>query len=120
MRTLGLERIAAAMLATISPRNRQLLDRYCAGVNAYLETHRDNLPPDLALARYTPEPWRPLDSALVFCLVNLALSFNVYRRDRNPERGHSPWVSKRRPGCSPSIPTSPCPSRKPPSSLEST
>ncbi len=78
MRTLGLERIAAAMLATISPRNRQLLDRYCAGVNAYLDSHRDNLPPDLALARYTPEPWRPLDSALVFCLVNLALSFNVY------------------------------------------
>ncbi|HOS97795.1 MAG TPA: penicillin acylase family protein, partial [Deltaproteobacteria bacterium] len=78
MRTLGLERMAAAMLTTISPRNRELLDRYCAGVNTYLDSHRDNLPPDLALARYTPEPWRPIDSALVFCLVNLALSFNVY------------------------------------------
>ncbi|HXK47683.1 MAG TPA: penicillin acylase family protein [Deltaproteobacteria bacterium] len=78
MRTMGLERIAKTMLQGISPQNMALLERYCAGVNAYLEQHKDRLPPDLALAGYTPEPWRPLDTALVFCLVNLALSFNVY------------------------------------------
>lgn len=78
MRTLGLERTALSMVRAISPQNMALLERYCGGVNAWLDLHRDRLPPGLAMAGYTPEPWRPLDTALVFCLVNLALSFNLY------------------------------------------
>ncbi len=78
MRTLGLARTADIMLKGISPQNMALLERYCSGVNAWLEQHRDRLPPDLALAGYAPEPWKPADTALIFCLVNLALSFNLF------------------------------------------
>ncbi|HWR68836.1 MAG TPA: penicillin acylase family protein [Desulfomonilia bacterium] len=77
MRTLGLERMAQTMLRGMKAENLALLERYCAGVNAYMKQHGDRLPPDLALAGHAPEPWRPIDTALVFCLVNLALSFNL-------------------------------------------
>lgn len=45
MRTLGLARTADIMLKGISPQNMALLERYCSGVNAWLEQHRDRLPP---------------------------------------------------------------------------
>lgn len=77
MRSLELTRHAAAMIAGLTPESLALLERYCMGVNAYLETHRHRLSPELALSGRTPEPWKPLDTALVFCVLDVALSFNL-------------------------------------------
>lgn len=77
MRTMNLKGIAESLYKNISPENRLLLQRYSEGVNAYLNAHKDKLPPDLVLADYKPEPWEPIDSIKIFALLNLSLSFNL-------------------------------------------
>jgi acyl-homoserine-lactone acylase len=77
IRTIGLPRIAGMLLKNMSRENQILLERYCEGVNAYVEEHKDRLPPGLALSRYIPDKWRPIDSIAIFAAVNLALSFNL-------------------------------------------
>ncbi|MBI5062882.1 MAG: penicillin acylase family protein [Desulfatitalea sp.] len=78
MRTMNLRQAAENLYKHTSPENQALLARYGDGVNAYVARHKDNLPPGLALAGYSPEPWQPMDSVMIFALVNLALSFNLH------------------------------------------
>ena len=78
MRTMNLRSVAENLYRNITPENRLLLERYSDGVNAYLDQHKDKLPPSLALAGYAPEPWKPIDSIKIFTLVNLGLSFNLH------------------------------------------
>jgi len=78
VRTLGLPRFSAILLKNTSPENRALLERYCEGINAYLDQHRGKLPPGLALSGYEPGRWRPIDSISIFELLNLGLSFNLH------------------------------------------
>lgn len=77
MRTLGLRQISERQLAQASPRMRRLLEKFSAGVNSYLFTHKDKLPPDFKLSGFKPEPWSPINSMDVFTLLNLGLSLNV-------------------------------------------
>ncbi len=68
LRTLGIARNAAAIVAHLDPQTRYALDRYAAGVNANLEQRRHRsrwlLPPEFALTGAPfPEPWTPADSA---------------------------------------------------------
>jgi acyl-homoserine-lactone acylase len=78
MRTMNLRRTADNLLKNMSPENMALMERYCAGVNAYLDQHKNKLPPGLALAGQPPERWKMIDSIMVFSLVDLALSFNLH------------------------------------------
>jgi acyl-homoserine-lactone acylase len=50
---------------------------YARGVNAYLFRYRDKLPADLAATDYSPEYWKPEDSALLFVLLNFSVSANL-------------------------------------------
>jgi len=61
MRTLGLSRLAEAQLEALPPALQAVADAYSAGVNAFLGD-AGVLPPEFALLRYQPEPWRPADS----------------------------------------------------------
>jgi len=78
MRTINLKRAGEDLYRNLSPENKALLARYADGVNAYVARHKDRLPPGLALAGYTPEPWQATDSSTIFALVNLSLSFNLH------------------------------------------
>jgi len=78
MRTLGIPRIGEKLLKNMSPETRKLLECYCEGVNAWLEQNRNRLPATLALSRWKPEPWRPIDSLTASQIVNLAMSFNIH------------------------------------------
>ncbi|MGD0210794.1 MAG: penicillin acylase family protein [Desulfomonilia bacterium] len=78
MRTMNLRRTANNLLKNMSAENQALMEQYCRGVNAYQDTHKNKLPPGLSLSGYSPEQWRPIDSIMIFALVNLALSFNLY------------------------------------------
>ncbi len=78
MRSLNLMKAARILYREVSPENRLLLEHYCDGVNAYVERHKDALPPEFQLGGYTPETWKPIDSIGIFVLVNLSLSFNLY------------------------------------------
>ena len=78
MRTLGLYRLAEAQLAALPASLQAVADAYCAGVNAFLGT-AGVMPPELALLRYRPAPWRPADTLIWGRLMAWQLSGN--RRD---------------------------------------
>lgn len=87
MRQLGIARAARSNLAACSERSRALLAAYAQGVNAWLDTHRDDLPPDLVLLRAEPEPWREEDSLGIQLLMAQMLSFGEWR-----ERARVRWL----------------------------
>ncbi len=62
LRTIGLARAARADYAALSAADRRPLEAYARGVNAFIETHRDNLPIEFTLLGYTPAPWEPVDT----------------------------------------------------------
>ena len=62
LRTMGLARAAQLDLAEISADERRALEAYARGVNAFIETHRDNLPIEYTILGVTPAPWVPLDT----------------------------------------------------------
>ncbi len=77
MRAMNLKGAAETLFNNVSAENRRLLEFYSRGVNAYLDSHKDRLPPEIALSGFKPEAWQPIDSVKVFALVNLGLSSNI-------------------------------------------
>jgi len=64
-RRLHLARVRATeLLAALAPAERQLLERYAAGVNDGLESLKVR-PFEYLFLRSTPQPWTPVDSLLV-------------------------------------------------------
>ena len=78
MCTLNLRRSANNLLKNLNAENLALMEQYCRGVNAYLDMHKNKLPPGLSLSGYSPERWKPIDSIMIFAILNLSLSFNLY------------------------------------------
>ncbi len=76
MRTLGLYRYAEKNVTVLSPETRLVLERYAAGVNAWLDNRQQPLPPEFQLLNFTPEPWRPADSMVWQKLMSLSLAGN--------------------------------------------
>src|SRR5271157_5379011 len=76
LRTLGFYREAEASFSALSPEAQRRLQAYSDGVNAFLDTHKDALPPEFLLAGVTPEPWKPADSLVWGKLIGLELSQN--------------------------------------------
>jgi penicillin G amidase len=64
-RLLGLRRSAEADYVKLPPRDRAVLAAYVRGVNAFLASHRNNLPLEFTLLGYQPRPWSAIDSILV-------------------------------------------------------
>jgi penicillin amidase len=63
LRTLGIHRTAQSIAASLDVQTRALLDAYAAGVNAYLATRTEALPPEFLLLRApAPAPWTAADS----------------------------------------------------------
>jgi penicillin amidase len=75
-RTLGLYRLAQSSFDAMSPDAQATFRAYADGVNAWLDTHRDALPPELILLRDTPDKWQPADSVVWGKLMALQLSHN--------------------------------------------
>lgn len=63
LRTLGVYRTAQSIAANLDAQTRAMLDAYAAGVNAYLATRTQPLPPEFLLLRApAPQPWTAADS----------------------------------------------------------
>ena len=77
IRTLNLRGRAQQLLAGAGPELRDLLEDYARGVNLYMEQYSGRLPAAVALSDTRPEPWTALDSASIFAVLNLGLSFNL-------------------------------------------
>ncbi len=78
IRVWGFARVGKEMVAAMSPESRQALEAYTAGVNAFIESHKDRLPIEFSLLRYEPEKWRLEDSAAFIRLMAWRLSFSWY------------------------------------------
>ncbi len=63
-RTYQLSRAARNIVNDLPSQQRQVLQAYVEGVNAYIDQTRI-LPPEFLLLRHTPETWRAEDSILV-------------------------------------------------------
>jgi penicillin amidase len=64
-RILGLRVAAQKALDVSSPQTRGHFEAYARGVNAYIESHRDRLPIEFRILRYSPRLWGPEDSTLI-------------------------------------------------------
>lgn len=61
-RMLQFRNVARRIYANLSPEDRARYDAYARGVNLFIATHRDSLPPEFRLLHYTPQPWTGADS----------------------------------------------------------
>ena len=57
LRTWGFHRIAKNVVKTISPETRAILERGLEGINAYIDTHQDDLPVEFKIAGHKPIRW---------------------------------------------------------------
>src|SRR3954470_7507971 len=73
-RILMLPEVAERAAAALPPEDRALSNAYCAGVNAFIESHRGRLPIEFRVLRYQPKPWRVEDSFLIGANMMKALN----------------------------------------------
>ena len=64
-RILGLRVAAQKAVEVSSAQTRAHFEAYARGVNAYIESHRDRLPIEFRILRYSPRLWAQEDSALI-------------------------------------------------------
>jgi penicillin amidase len=64
-RTLLLRETAERITAALKPQMKAYLEAYARGVNAFIESHRRNLPIEFRVMRYQPRPWRPSDTIVI-------------------------------------------------------
>ncbi|HEX4486641.1 MAG TPA: penicillin acylase family protein [Terriglobales bacterium] len=64
-RILSLRVAAKRSLAVSSNEDRANFHAYSAGINAFIETHRDHLPLEFRILRYAPKPWTDEDCTLI-------------------------------------------------------
>lgn len=77
LRTFGLRRHAERALKEVDAETLAMLEDYCAGVNAYIESHRSTLPLEYALVGApAPEPWTPVDVLTWGNVLSLQLAGN--------------------------------------------
>jgi penicillin G amidase len=64
-RFLIMRETAEHIVANLSDSDRRYLNDYAHGVNLYVTTQYENLPAEFRLLKYKPQPWQPVDSALI-------------------------------------------------------
>ena len=64
-RILSLQQVAIKSAAQLDPESRKLFGHYSAGINEFIETHRDHLPLEFRILRYQPRPWTLEDAFLI-------------------------------------------------------
>ena len=64
-RILRLRAVADRVAAQLPDRDRKFFAAYAAGVNAYINDHRGNLPIEFRILGYSPRAWTVSDSVLV-------------------------------------------------------
>ena len=76
VRALGFYRLAESSFAALSPWAQARLKAYADGVNAFLASHENALPPEFLILGDAPEPWTPADTLVWGKLASLQLSGN--------------------------------------------
>ena len=74
VRRLRIRSAAEKLVAAASPESRELLAAYARGVNAWISSHKGDLPPEFALLSARPQPWEAADSMGIVFLMARQLS----------------------------------------------
>lgn len=90
-RYLQLRAAADRAASTLPADQRRELEAYARGVNAFIDSHRNNLPLEFHLLHYAPRPWTPRDSLLVSLVMwqDLSTVFTT-KLDREALARHLP------------------------------
>lgn len=80
-RRYGFSQVAEENLKHLSPELRNALDRYAAGVNAYIAgLTPETMPAEFKILQYKPAQWRPSDTIVIGKILAEALS-STWRQD---------------------------------------
>ncbi len=64
-RIYGLREAARKAAQIQSAEDRDHFEAYARGVNAFMDSHRQNLPLEFRILGYTPRPWTPVEAMLI-------------------------------------------------------
>src|SRR5579884_2536200 len=64
-RILGLRAAAEKGVLVATPDDHRQFQQYARGVNAYINSHRKNLPLEFRILHYSPKPWTEVDSLAI-------------------------------------------------------
>lgn len=78
LRTVGLSHVAREQSDSLTSEERDLLQSYCDGVNAFMEEHAENYPIEFVLLGYRPDPWTVEHSLSVSRLIGFQLCMGWY------------------------------------------
>ena len=76
VRTIGLARIAERDWASIQGEEREEIQAFSDGINAYIESHRGRLAVEFRLLGVTPKPWKPQDTLATIGIISWILAEN--------------------------------------------
>ena len=85
-RVLGLREVARRSLAEATPEQREQLEAYARGVNAYIAEHQFGLPLEMRVLRYFPRAWTAEDSLLVGASMAEMLNNEEYTDELGREK----------------------------------
>jgi penicillin amidase len=85
-RILSLRVAAQRSLAVYSPEDRANLRAYTAGINAFLDGHRDRLPIEFRILHYAPRPWADDDCTLIAAQMVKDLNHYQYKHALTREK----------------------------------
>ena len=77
VRTVGLRRIAERDWGNIKGEEREAIQAFSDGINAYIESHRGRLPVEFKLMGVSPKPWKPQDSLVTVGIISWILAENA-------------------------------------------
>lgn len=60
-RIMGLRRIAEKSLPLLDKKTKDIINAYCEGINAYIDTHKHSLPLEFTILKFKPSHWTPLE-----------------------------------------------------------
>jgi penicillin amidase len=85
-RILGLPAAAQRSVDLASARDRQFMEAYARGVNAYIQSRIRHLPIEFRILQYAPKPWSAKDSMLMAANMVKDLNHGYYRAALQKER----------------------------------
>ncbi len=75
-RLIGIRRNCEFLMNFLYPLEKEILESYSQGVNAFIEKNKGLLPPEFLILRYVPEKWEPVNSIEIGKLIAWGLNFS--------------------------------------------
>ncbi len=75
--SIGFYRAAEKGEKILAPQSKKYLQSYADGVNAFIDEHKNNLPPEFTLLGYKPTTWKVTDSLAIGKYMSWTLGGNM-------------------------------------------